>query len=99
STRWRASAAASMFESGSNSTIRRCCFNVALACGAIRRADRAGGRMTSPLQQKLKVTGPVVITTAASASRRLSLGRRKLDEGSRRGGGGDDGAGAAVRRS
>src|SRR5206468_12147303 len=33
-----------------------------VACGASRRVDRAGGRMTSPLQQKLKITGPVVIT-------------------------------------
>src|SRR5262249_61924492 len=34
----------------------------ALARRASRRGDRAGGRMTSPLQQKLKVTGPVVVT-------------------------------------
>ena len=34
----------------------------ALAHRRGRRRNRAGGRMTSPLQQKLKVTGPVVVT-------------------------------------
>ena len=34
----------------------------AVARRRARRRDRAGGRMTSPLQQKLKVTGPVVVT-------------------------------------
>src|SRR5262245_14661299 len=34
----------------------------ALACRTKRGVACAGGRMTSPLQQKLKVTGPVVIT-------------------------------------
>src|SRR4029077_4728612 len=33
----------------------------AVACRGGRRVDRAEGSMTSPLQQKLKVTGPVVI--------------------------------------
>src|SRR5262249_58753158 len=34
----------------------------AVARRASRRGERAGGRVTSPLQQKLKVTGPVVVT-------------------------------------